>query len=150
MDDEQIARRVAAIRNDTERGAALLAGEAVELLAGIAADTIMAGGAVVNKAGTMLLALAARRCYVPLHTLANTQKIAPSPGRRHRMPFTIEEHDAEEVLPEPIKGVAVRNAYFDLTPGRYVTGYITEDGLARSPRRLRARPPRPRVHPAVL
>ena len=93
------------------------------------ADTIMAGGAVANKAGTLLLALAARRCHVPFYTLADTQKIAPSPGRHRRMPFAIEEKDPEELLPEPIKGVAVRNAYFDLTPGRYVAGYVTEDGV---------------------
>jgi ribose 1,5-bisphosphate isomerase len=95
----------------------------------VGADTIMAGGAVANKAGTLLLALAARRAHVPLFTLADTQKIAPAPGRHRRMPFTIEEKDPDEVLPQQIVGVAVRNAYFDLTPGRYVTGYVTEDGL---------------------
>ncbi len=95
----------------------------------VGADTIMAGGAVANKAGTLLLALAARRCHVPFYTVADTQKIAPSPSRHRRMPFAVEEKDPREVLPEPIEGVAVRNAYFDLTPGRYVTGYITEDGM---------------------
>ncbi len=95
----------------------------------VGADTLMAGGAVINKAGTLLLALAARRAHVPLYVLAGTQKIAPAPGRHHRMPFIIEEKDPEEVLPEPIEGVAVRNSYFDLTPGRYVTSYVTEDGL---------------------
>ena len=95
----------------------------------VGADTIMAGGAVANKAGTLLLALAARRCHVPFYTLADTQKIAPAPGHHRRMPFTIEEKDMDEVLPERIEGVAVRNAYFDLTPGRYVTGYVTEEGV---------------------
>ena len=95
----------------------------------VGADTIMAGGAVANKAGTLLLALAARRCHVPFYTLADTQKIAPAPGHHRRMTFTIEEKDPGEVLPEPMDGVAARNAYFDLTPGRYVTGYVTEDGV---------------------
>ncbi len=95
----------------------------------VGADTIMAGGAVVNKSGTLLLALAARRCHVPLYVLADTRKIAPAPGRHRRMPFTIEDHDPKEVLPDGIDGVGVRNAYFDLTPGRYVTGYVTEEGI---------------------
>ena len=97
--------------------------------AAVGADTLMAGGAVVNKAGTSLLAMAARRAHVPFYVLADTQKIAPAPSHHRRMSFTIEEHDPEEVLPGGIEGVAVRNSHFDLTPGRYVTGYITEDGL---------------------
>ena len=95
----------------------------------VGADTIMAGGAVANKAGTLLLALAAHRCHVPFYTLADTQKIAPSPGHHRRMSFDVEEKGPEEVLPEPVEGVAVRNAYFDLTPGRYIAGYVTEDGV---------------------
>ncbi len=98
----------------------------------VGADTLMTGGAIVNKAGTLLLALAARRARVPFYALADTQKIAPAPGRRRRMPFTIEENDPSEVLPDPIEGVAVRNAYFDLTPGRYITGYVTEEGVLRA------------------
>jgi len=82
---------------------------------------------LVNKTGTLLLALAARRCRVPFYTLAETHKIAPNVGP-WRTP-SLEEKDAREVLTDPLAGVTVRNVYFDLTPARYVTGYITERGL---------------------
>ncbi len=108
---------------DAEMG--LLAAEADAALVG--ADTILPDGSLANKAGTLLLALAARRCRVPFYTVAETHKIAPA--TRRRTPFPHEEREPEEVLPEPITGVTARNLYFDLTPARYITGYITERGL---------------------
>lgn len=93
----------------------------------VGADTIRPDGSLVNRTGTFLLALAARHRRMPFYTLAETHKIAPAAPRA--MPFELEEKDPAEVLPDPIPRVAVRNVFFDLTPARYLTGYITEDGL---------------------
>jgi ribose 1,5-bisphosphate isomerase len=90
----------------------------------VGADTIRFDGSLVNKSGTVLLALAARSRRIPFYTVAESHKVAPS-----QLPFVLEEKAPEELLPEPIPGVAVRNVYFDLTPARYITGYITERGL---------------------
>ncbi len=90
----------------------------------VGADTIRADGSLVNKSGTVLLALAARWRRIPFYTVAESHKVAPP-----SFPFILEEKAAQELLPEPIPGVSVRNVYFDLTPARYITGYITERGL---------------------
>ncbi len=92
----------------------------------VGADSILPSGHLVNKAGTNLLALAARRARIPFYVLAETHKVLPA---GLAAPFSLEEKDPSEVLPEPIPGVAVRNVYFDITTARYVTGYITERGL---------------------
>lgn len=109
----------------TDAEVGIFASEANAALVG--ADTIRPNGSLINKTGTLLLALAARRCRVPFYTLAETHKIAPSQPRGGPPP--LEEKAAEEVLSERIPGVAVRNIYFDLTPARYLTGYLTEKGL---------------------
>lgn len=93
----------------------------------VGADSLLPTGYLVNKAGTNLLALAARRSRIPFYALADTQKILP--WRRDRAAYSLEERDPSELLPKPIPGVAVRNVAFDLTTAGYVTGYITEKGL---------------------
>jgi ribose 1,5-bisphosphate isomerase len=92
----------------------------------VGADSILADGAVVNKAGTFLLALAARANSpqrVPFLALAETLKIAP-----FRQPH-LEEMDAAEVVsPSELPGVSARNIYFDRTPAALVSALITERG----------------------
>jgi len=92
----------------------------------VGADSVLADGSVINKAGTYLLALAARAArpkLVPFLALAETLKIAPS-AQPH-----LEEMDPAEVLPTPAPaGVNARNLYFDRTPARLVSTIITERG----------------------
>jgi ribose 1,5-bisphosphate isomerase len=103
----------------------------------VGADSVLADGAIINKAGTYLLALAARANRpqpVPLLALAETLKIAPS-TRTH-----LEEMDPSEVLPSPApSGVSARNIYFDHTSARLVSAVITERGpLSRAQVRQQA------------
>ncbi|MGE5618862.1 MAG: translation initiation factor eIF-2B [Sphingomonadaceae bacterium] len=109
----------------TDAEVGIFAPEAGAALVG--AGTIRPNGALVNGTGTLLLALAARRCRVPFYALAETHKIAPWEERGKRLPP--EERDSRAILPEPIPGVVARNVAFDVTPTRYLTGYITERGL---------------------
>lgn len=93
----------------------------------VGADSILADGSVVNKAGTYLLALAARAARVPFYVICETFKIAPWPARAVEM----EEKEAREVAaPLTICGAEVqaRNVYFDRTPARLVTALVTEQG----------------------
>ncbi len=93
----------------------------------VGADSVLANGDVLNKAGTALLAWAARGHKIPFYVLCETLKIAP---RRWSGDLSqLEEKEAEEVLEQPIPGVTARNFYFDRTPAKLVTKVITEQGL---------------------
>jgi translation initiation factor 2B subunit (eIF-2B alpha/beta/delta family) len=97
----------------------------------VGADSVQADGSVVNKVGTYLLALAARAEKVPLYVLAETLKVAaPSQPKR----FSAEEGKRREVT--RARWLEVRNVYFEVTPARLVTSYVTEDGV-RKPTEMR-------------
>ena len=90
------------------------------------ADSILADGSILNKAGTALLARAARAYGVPFYVLSETLKIAPHSwsGDLH----LLEEHPGSEVWEQASPQVAVRNFYFDHTPAELITQIITEQG----------------------
>ncbi len=92
----------------------------------VGADTVFANGDVINKAGTALLAWAAQGHRVPFYVLCETLKFSPLSwiGDLERL----EEKDAEEVMDQPIKGVTVRNFYFDRTSSHLITKLITDRG----------------------
>ena len=97
----------------------------------VGADAIAANGAVVNKIGTSLIALAAHEARIPFMVAAETFKFSPDTlfGRL----VTIEERDYAEVVPEKwIKNknnIEVRNPAFDVTPPEYIDLIITEVGV---------------------
>ena len=106
----------------TEAQMALFAHEADAVVVG--ADTILPEGDFINKIGTRLLALAARDAEVPFFAVAETMKVAaPS----EPLPFAPEEGKSKEISTE--KWLEVRNVYFEVTPARLVTSYITEQGV---------------------
>ena len=96
----------------------------------VGADAVLADGAVVNKAGTYLLALAAQDHRLPFYVACESLKV--SGEHVWRAPVALEEKEPEEVLPKSMSGVRVRNVYFDRTPAVLVTSVITEDGVFRS------------------
>jgi translation initiation factor 2B subunit (eIF-2B alpha/beta/delta family) len=92
----------------------------------VGADGVLANGSVVNKVGTYPLALAARDRGLPFYVTCESLKIS------HRQKWSetdMEEGDPDEVLPDAIDGVAARNVYFERTPARLVTAFITEEGV---------------------
>jgi ribose 1,5-bisphosphate isomerase len=101
----------------------------------VGADSILASGAVLNKAGTALLAYAARGYTVPVYVLCETLKISPQqwPADFQQAQAFLEEKEPEEVLEQPLPGVAVRNFYFDHTPYTLINKVITERGLLALP-----------------
>lgn len=102
----------------------------------VGTDRITANGDVVNKIGTLALAVLARHFGIPFYVAcpASTWDPATPTGEE----VTIEERpDAEvthvagqRIAPE---GVKVRNPAFDVTPAELVTGVITERGIAEPP-----------------
>lgn len=92
----------------------------------VGADSILADGGILNKAGTALLARAARGHGIPFYVLAETLKISPRAWSGDLA--LLEEHPGQEVWSDPPPGVAVRNFYFDHTPAELITQIITEQG----------------------
>ena len=102
----------------------------------VGADRIAANGDVANKIGTYSVAVLARENGIPFYVAApvSTVDLSIASGQE----IVIEERDPREVLyigdrriaPE---GVDVANPAFDVTPHRYVTAIITENGVARPP-----------------
>jgi methylthioribose-1-phosphate isomerase len=91
---------------------------------------------VANKIGTYKLAVVAKENGVPFYAVVPTSTIDLSTPRGDDIP--IEERDATEVTHPGGRqvapdGVQVLNLAFDVTPHRYVTGIITENGIAYPP-----------------
>ena len=93
----------------------------------VGADTVLANGDVINKAGTALLAWAAHGHNVPFYVLCETLKFSPRDWNGDLE--QLEEKELEEVMDQPIEGVKVRDFYFDHTPSHLVTNLITDRGL---------------------
>jgi ribose 1,5-bisphosphate isomerase len=103
----------------------------------VGADSVLANGDVLNKAGTALLAWAAQGHHVPFDVLCETLKVSShrwsdEATHVHDNLALLEEKEAREVLDPPLVGVTVRNFYFDHTPNKLVRHLITEHGLLAS------------------
>lgn len=101
----------------------------------VGADSILANGDVLNKAGTALLAYAAQGHTIPFYVLCETLKVSPQqwPADFQQAQAFLEEKEPQEVLEQPLPGVTVRNFYFDHTPHALVSKVITERGLLTLP-----------------
>jgi methylthioribose-1-phosphate isomerase len=102
----------------------------------VGADRIAANGDVANKIGTYSVAVLAKENNVPFYVAAPISTLDLTLPTGDLIP--IEERAAGEVthvfgVPVAPKGTEVRNPAFDVTPNRYVTGIITEKGVARAP-----------------
>ena len=105
----------------------------------VGADRIAANGDVANKIGTYGVAVLAKAHDVPFYVAAPSSTIDVSTPSGSDIP--IEERPAHEVTTingeaciAP-KDVDVFNPAFDVTPAKYVTGIITEQGVV-SPERI--------------
>ncbi len=91
----------------------------------VGADSVLADGSLINKAGTYLLALAARDRGIPFYAACETLKVS---AQREWTAERAEEKEGTKVWWDPPVGVVVRNLYFDRTPAHLVTKLITEEG----------------------
>ncbi len=97
----------------------------------VGADTIAANGAVINKIGTSLVALAAKEARVRLYVAAETYKFSPQTVIGELVP--IEVRDPREIVEDEWlranPRVKVYNPVFDVTPPEYIDAIITEKGI---------------------
>lgn len=103
----------------------------------VGADALRREG-IVNKIGTSLLAFAAKYHNKPFYVVANILKIDK------RENFKIEERPAAEVYRKIItapksslRGIKIRNPAFDITPWKYVTAVITDEGVMKPSQMIR-------------
>lgn len=118
---------------DSMAGYAMHKGMVNKVLVG--ADRILAGGHVVNKIGTLTLAILAKHYNIPLYVAAplSTFDLSTTPEK-----VPIEERNPEEVIrmlgrPITVKGVDVFNPAFDITPPELISGIITEARIIGPP-----------------
>lgn len=102
----------------------------------VGADRIAGNGDVANKIGTYSVAVLAKENGIPFYVAAPISTLDLSLKSGAEIP--IEERPAAEVTDMYTPGVApigigVRNPAFDVTPAKYVTGIITEKGVASAP-----------------
>lgn len=98
----------------------------------VGADRIAANGDVANKIGTYSKAVVAKENGIPFYVAAPVSTFDFKLAEGDMIP--IEERDPQEVLVFRGKRIAplqaeARNPAFDVTPARYITGYITEKGV---------------------
>ena len=86
-----------------------------------------ANGDVVNKIGTMNVAILCRHFDIPFYVACPSSTFDPSTPDGAAVP--IEQRPEEEVLGSHAAEVPVRNPAFDVTPAALVTGIITDRGL---------------------
>jgi methylthioribose-1-phosphate isomerase len=102
----------------------------------VGADRIARNGDTSNKIGTLSLAMLARAYKIPFHVVAPTSTFDASLATGKQI--KIEERAAEEITRatrglERVRGYRVWNPAFDVTPGRLVTSFVTEQGIVRPP-----------------
>lgn len=102
----------------------------------VGADRIALNGDTANKIGTYPLAVLARENAVPFYVAAPTTTIDLSLASGEEIP--IEERDPREVthvqgVPITPEGCPALNPAFDVTPHKYISAIVTENGIIREP-----------------
>ncbi|RKZ21777.1 S-methyl-5-thioribose-1-phosphate isomerase [bacterium] len=100
------------------------------------ADRIAMNGDAANKIGTLGLAVCANEFGVPFYIAAPHTTF--DPGIKSGDEIPIEERSPDEVFycggtriaPE---GIGARNPVFDVTPEKYIHGFITDAGIIKKP-----------------
>ncbi|HSG87581.1 MAG TPA: S-methyl-5-thioribose-1-phosphate isomerase [Pseudomonadales bacterium] len=102
----------------------------------VGTDRVTANGDVVNKIGTLGVAILAKYFDIPFWVACPSSTWDPDTATGAEV--EIEERSAAEVTHVggrriAAAGVRVRNPAFDVTPAALVSGIITERGIARAP-----------------
>ena len=102
----------------------------------VGADRIAANGDTANKIGTYSLAVLAKENSIPFYVAAPISTIDLSMPTGKGIP--IEERPSTEIT--HFRGVQTTasstrelNPSFDITPAKYISAFITENGVIRKP-----------------
>jgi S-methyl-5-thioribose-1-phosphate isomerase len=100
----------------------------------VGADRIAKNGDFANKIGTYEKAVCAKENDIPFYVAAPASTF--DPNLEDGTKIVIEERERQElteihgktIMPD---WISVKNPAFDITPQKYVTGYITENGIQK-------------------
>lgn len=95
----------------------------------VGADTLLSDGSVINKVGTSMLALAAREHGIPFYVCCESFKTIPFAAGS----VELEEADPGEIDAPRGKHITPMNLYFDVTPAKLVSAWITDEGVSEVP-----------------
>ncbi len=93
----------------------------------VGADVITSESSLINKIGTLYLALASKRVNIPFFSATVLAKFDPETifGKIEE----IEMRNPKEIWKNPPKKLKILNPAFDITPRNLINAYITEEGL---------------------
>jgi ribose 1,5-bisphosphate isomerase len=93
----------------------------------VGADAITSEGNVVNKIGTSSIAVLANEARKPFYVVSELLKFDPETlyGDTEK----IEQRNPLEIWKEAPEKLIVKNPAFDVTPSRYIHGFICEEGV---------------------
>ena len=119
---------------DNAAGLVMLQGKVDIVLYG--ADRVALNGDVVNKIGTYKISVVAHENGIPVYPVVPTSTIDLDCLSGNDIP--IEERSKDEVISFGGRNVApldapVYNPAFDITPSKFITGIITEEGICYPP-----------------
>jgi methylthioribose-1-phosphate isomerase len=102
----------------------------------VGADRIAANGDVANKIGTYSVAVLAKENGVPFYVAAPVSTFDLTLASGDLIP--IEERSPDEVthfrgVPVAPEAIEAKHPAFDVTPAKYVTAIVCENGVARPP-----------------
>ncbi len=104
----------------------------------VGCDRVAANGDTANKIGTAGVAILAQEFGIPFYVCAPTSTI--DLNTPDGAGIEIEQRDPQEIYKKwytqpmaPVEGVRFYNPAFDVTDAKYITGIITEFGIARVP-----------------
>jgi len=103
----------------------------------VGCDRVAANGDTANKIGTFGVSVLAKEFNIPFYVCAPFSTI--DNATKTGADIVIEERDGEEITEMWYKsrmapeGVKTFNPAFDVTPAKYITGFITEKGILHPP-----------------
>jgi len=103
---------------DSATGAIM--GKATKVLVGC--DAILPDGSIVNKIGTLPIAIVAKRFGKPFYVAGETIKFTKKIEIEHRNPKEVTD-------PKKIPGAKIINPAFDVVPAEFIEAIITEKGI---------------------
>jgi len=113
-----------------DAAASLMAARRVDLVL-VGTDRVTANGDVVNKIGTLGLAVLCHHYGIPFYVACPSSTF--DPATPSGVDVTIEQRGPDEVLGPGTARVAAYNPAFDVTPATLVTALVTDHGLIPRP-----------------